>query len=198
VSVLFVGPGGDAVSDVLRDIGRKVRLDVRARGRIVELWDSAANREDVDTQLDCGPNVLYFGHGFSDALSQPVLVDRSNIASASNRIVLALCCSSADQLGEEAVNRYGVSAYLGFTRPIFVPLSDAGWSLTPWYVAGVLLVSGATAGAVALSMKKALCDEGDRIYQHGRPDYASAVNDMLVHYGMSHCFVCLGDVDAVI
>jgi hypothetical protein len=142
--------------------------------------------------------VIYFGHGYEDALGDPVLVDTNNIGNASTRIVLAMCCSSANQLGEDAVKHHRIGAYLGFTRPIFIPVSQATWSLTPWYVAGTQLVTGAATGAVEDEMKQALRNEGDRIYSNQMPDYASAVNDMLVHYGMAHTFICLGDRNAVI
>jgi hypothetical protein len=200
VIVLFVGPGGDPAADVLRNVGKQVRLVITGSVpglQIVELWDAAADRPGVDVELVNSPNVLYFGHGFEDALSDPALVDVGNVANAAGRIVLAMCCSSADLLGRDAVNQEGVAAYLGFTRPIFVPLSNT-WSLTPWYVAGTQLVTGAAAGAVEDDTRRAFMNEGDRIYNSQLPDFLSAVNDMLLHYGMAQAFVCLGDRTATL
>lgn len=200
MSMLFVGPGGDLVADVLRDVGKQVRLSVStsSAASVVELWDSAADRNNVDSQLAAGPHVLYFGHGYEDALGDPALFDTSNIGGVASCVVLAMCCSSAKQLGEDAVNKHKVKAYLGFTRPVFIPISQGTWSLTPWYVAGTQLVTGANAGVVEGEMRQALFNEGDRIFHNQQPDYETAVNDMFVHYGMAHTFMCLGDRSATL
>jgi hypothetical protein len=198
--VLFVGPGGDAVADVLRDVGKQVRLSIPTSSavQVVELWDSAADRANVDSQLATGSHVIYFGHGYEHALGDPALVDGSNVGNAAACVVLAMCCSSAYQLGEDAVNQHSVKAYLGFTRPIFIPIAQGTWTLTPWYVAGTQLVTGASAGVVEGEMKQALFNEGDRIFHQQLPDFETAVTDMFIHYGMAHTFVCLGDRNATL
>jgi hypothetical protein len=198
--VLFVGPGGDPVAGVLRDVGKQVRLSIPTSNTatVVELWDSAADRNNVDSQLAAGSHVLYFGHGYEDALGDPPLVDTNNIGGGAACVVLAMCCASAKQLGGDAVNQYKIKAFLGFTRPVFIPISRGTWSLTPWYVAGTQLVTGANVGAVEREMRQALFNEGDRIFNNQLPDYETAVNDMFVHYGMAHTFVCLGDRSATL
>lgn len=200
MNVLFVGPGGDDVANILRDVGQQVRLAIPAASplNVVALWDSAADRAAVDAELANNPHIMYFGHGYDDELGDPPLVDDANVGKASGRIVLAMGCSSASQLGADAVSSNGVDAYLGFTRPVFIPVSLPTWSLTPWYVAGTQLATGATAGTVEAEMRQALCNEGDRIYINLMPDEDSAANDMLVHYGMALTFVCLGDSQATI
>jgi hypothetical protein len=198
VTILFIGPGGDAPANRLREVGQRVRqaVPVSSAQPVVELWDAAADRPKVDAQLNDGAHVMYFGHGYEDALGDPALVDAKNVGHASARIVLAMCCSSASQLGEDAISQYLVRSYLGFTRPIFVPLFEESWSFAPWCVAGTRLAEGATSGTAQEAMRQALHDEGDRILRNEIPSYESAVNDSLVHYGMALTFVCLGDRDA--
>ena len=198
MTILFIGPGGDAAANSLRQVGLRVRQAVpKASAQpVVELWDAAADRPKVDAELNDGPHVMYFGHGYEDALGDPPLVDSKNVGSASSRIVLAMCCSSASQLGQDAVSQYLVTSYLGFTRPIFVPLFEASWSFAPWCVAGTQLVEGATSGTAEEAMRQGLRQEGDRILRNQIPSYEKAVNDMQVHYGMAHTFVCIGDRDA--
>jgi hypothetical protein len=200
MSVLFIGPGGDEVSEILSDIAKQViaRTTVHPDRPIGALWGVDATRSAIDRELADNPHVMYFGHGYLEALNDPPLIDRRNIGMAAGRIVLAMCCSSAGQFGEEAVKLHGVSAYLGFTRPIFIPMLEGAWSSSPWTVAGTLLGTGSTTGEAEDGMKRALQSEGDRIYHNQLGDYASAVNDMLVHYGMAHAFICLGDPGVLI
>jgi hypothetical protein len=102
MNVLFVGPGGDDVEEVLRDVGKQVRLAIPSSTvlNVAELWDTAADRKSVDTELSNNPHIMYFGHGYDDELGDPALVDSTNVSKASDRVILAMGCSSAGQLGE--------------------------------------------------------------------------------------------------
>lgn len=190
--LLFVGPGADQVEQVLETVGKQVASAVPPSTQAQQLWQaSAPDRAAVQAALAAQPHLLYFGHGTCDALGDPALVDGSNVALLRGRIVLAMACSSADTLGSDAVNNKGVAAYLGFTLEIFVPLGSVTWSLTPWYVAGTQLVTGASVGQVASDTQRAFRNEGDRIHANAPDGDTQADNDRLLMYGMALAFVCL-------
>jgi hypothetical protein len=197
MSILFVGPARDRAEAVLRDVGERAlqMLPARKRASTRVLWGAAADRSAVDRALVTGGHILYFGHGLEDRLGDPALLDDHNIAGAAGHVVLAMACSSARRLGRDGVGRCGLRAYLGFTRPVFVPLAGSRWSRTPWFIGPASLLAGASTGSTEQSVRRAFCEEGDRILVQQRPTYEDAVNDMLVHYGMALAFQCLGSRD---
>jgi hypothetical protein len=84
------------------------------------------SREDVEARLPGNTALIYFGHGFPDALGQPALVDLVNIGRMGGTVV-AVACRSARVLGE-AARAAGVETYVGFSDDIPVitaPVIDA-------------------------------------------------------------------------
>lgn len=202
--LLFLAPARNEAERVLEKIGRTA-LQAAQPPVQLELTDlsgsiSAISRTRVDEEIqrDPVPHLLYFGHGAEDRLGlDQALVDSANIASLRARVVLAVACSSARRLASIAV-REGVRAYLGFSRPVFVPAAGGTWSLDPWTTAARQLVNGSTTGQAASDMKKALCEEGDRILANAVPTYKAAAYDANLHYGASLVFDCIGDEDATL
>ncbi len=196
--LLFVGPGTDQVEQVLEIVGKQVAAAVPPSTQTQQFWQADdPDKSGVEAALAVQPHLLYFGHGGRDVLGDPVLVDFRNIGLLSGRIVLAMACNSADTLGPEAVNNQAVAAYLGFTLEIFVPVGSGTWSLTPWYVAGTQLVTGASVGQVASDTRRAFKDEGDRIHANAPAGDDQADNDRLLMYGTGLGFVCLTDDDSL-
>jgi hypothetical protein len=68
--------------------------------------------------------VLYYGHGDETSLGDPVLVDDTTITCAQGATVIAIACLSGETLGPDSVATGSVSAYLGFTEPLFVYIAD--------------------------------------------------------------------------
>lgn len=200
--VLVTGPGGtDLAGATLRRVGKAVSTAAPDTCELIEVWDEEATRDRVDGEIASGPHVFYFGHGTPYSLgSGEILIDADNIGYARGRIVLAMACSSATDLGPYSVEGGQVAAYLGFVRPIVVPGGRyAHWRDEPWASAGNALLNGATAGKAVDEFREALASEADRVYaeETKRPRHQLVQESgQLVGYGAS--LVCLGDAGATL
>ena len=94
MSLLFVGPAGDAAERTLEEVGRQVVLAVPSGTPLTELWGktSGLSRQLIDQELTGAPHCLYFGHGDDDGLGDPLLVDDVNVGQLKGSIILALAC----------------------------------------------------------------------------------------------------------
>jgi hypothetical protein len=88
-----------------------------------DLAGDKADRSSVEHYLRTHDASFFFCHGRPDALlgADSVIVDFANIESARGRIIVALACHSALDLGERAI-KHGVVGYVGFDHRLCISL----------------------------------------------------------------------------
>jgi hypothetical protein len=160
----------------------------------------------VDQAITAGPHpvhILYFGHARRTHLGDPtVLVDSATFPQLKGSLVLALACSSSDQLGPDAVAN-DVGAWVGFTRPIPVPLTQQMVpDLEPFRVAAAVTLKGDPAADIEKQTRDAFEQRADTIVNaasRAHPaQWAQAVVDSLVERGLASTFRADGDRTATI
>jgi hypothetical protein len=111
---LIVCPNGDHRARTLAEWAERV-VDVFP-GRVRDLPRDAtrAALENVLEEAKSVSGVVFFCHGRADALgNREILLDVDNVAKLGNRVVIAVACHSARELGVRAISD-GVGAYIGF------------------------------------------------------------------------------------
>ena len=202
MAVLVIRPGTDVVEQVLSAVALQA-LTMTPRPDVVCLQRPLVTRAIVDQTIASTvsnsppPHILYFGHGTRDRLGDPTaLIDAGNLPNLSGAVVLAMACSSSDQLGPDAVAA-GARAWIGFTRPIIVPLRPGPAVLVPWYVAPAATLSGDPASDVQAKTRYAFESQADAILNAASAAaYTQAVIDSHVQRGMASTFRADGDLTA--
>jgi hypothetical protein len=181
MAVLVIRPETDAVEQILSAVASHAI--------------TMTPRPDVSNSPP--PHILYFGHGRRDRLGDPTaLIDAGNLPNLNGAVVLAMACSSSDQLGPDAVAA-GARAWIGFTRPIVVPLRPGPAVLVPWYVAPVATLSGDPASDVQAKTRHAFESQADAILNAASAAaYTQAVIDSHIQRGMASTFRADGDLTA--
>lgn len=114
-----IRPANDSTASQLSDLCKPVLLSVKQTSHVIahDLFNTSATRQAV-TQAIAGMRcVIFFGHGTVGELiaaRNSPLIDSQNIGQAGNAIVIAIACSSSNQLGPDATAQ-GIESYLGFT-----------------------------------------------------------------------------------
>jgi hypothetical protein len=193
VTVIFVSPATDPTERALQGVALAAHAAAPAGLQTSTLSGGSASRAAVDAAIQ-GADVVYYGHGYRDRLGDQVaLIDAHNIGNCQGRIVVGMACSSLAGLGQTAI-ALGVAAYLGFTRPVVVPLAGGPWSIGPWSSAATSLLAG---GAVRDALDQTQIDfdaDADRIINNpGSAGYAQAVLDGNVQAGVGAAFGFEGD-----
>jgi hypothetical protein len=170
-SATFVRPEHDATERRLAEIGDLSRRQLAEVGydddlEIVLLsgrYATAASLSELGSDVR---GLVYFGHGSRDAMGVPPLTDAANIGVLSDRVVFALCCHSAEQLGPTACSS-GARAYLGFRDLLAVVQRVAPWP-GPFELALTHLLSPATTiGECADALRDSLERQRDRYMPGG-------------------------------
>lgn len=145
-------------------------------------------------------HILYFGHAQRRQLGDPaVLIDRATFPNLKGSLVLALACSSSDQLGPDAVAN-GARAWIGFTRPIPVPLTTRlGANLEPFRVAAAATLQGHPAADIEAQTRDAFEQLADTMINSApAASFRQAVIDSLVQRGLACTFRADGDPTATL
>jgi hypothetical protein len=213
MAVLLIRPETDAVEQVLSGVALHALSVTPPRPDIQSLQPQLPaaplivyqplTRATVDQAISAAAqpvHLLYFGHARRDRLGDPTtLVDVATLPYLKDSFVLALACSSSDQLGPGAV-RAGVRTWIGFTRPILVPLMP--WmaaNLTPFDVAAVTALNGAPASDVVKQTRDTFEHLADNILNlASAAAYTQAVIDSHVQRGISSTFRADGDQTATL
>lgn len=216
MAVLLIRPEADATEQVLS----KVASDALSRAPVPGAQSltpplpppgspnvpQPLTRATVDQAITAGPHpvhILYFGHGRRTQLGDPtVLIDSATFPHLKNALVLALACSSSERLGPDAVSS-GVRAWVGFTRPIPVPLTQRLLpNLEPFRVAAAVTLKGDPAADIEKQTRDAFEKRADTIVnsasQANQAQYAQAVVDSLVERGLASTFRADGDRTATL
>jgi len=93
---------------------------------VQDLIGPKATPSAVQGTVGAADVILFFGHGTETSLGIPTLLDKSSFSARSNQVVIAIACSSSDDLGPSIVVQNGAAAYLGFTEPLFVYNASPG------------------------------------------------------------------------
>jgi hypothetical protein len=212
MAVLLIRPEADAVEQALSSVALYA-LSAAPRSGVVSLQPSPSTtppivrqpltRATVDQVISAATrpvHLLYFGHARRDSLGDPTtLVDVATLPYLNNSFVLALACSSSDQLGPNAVGA-GVRTWIGFTRPIIVPLRP--WmaaNLAPFNVAAITALNGGPASEVVKQTRDTFESLADDILNSASgASYTQAVIDSHVQRGMSSTFRADGDQTATL
>ncbi len=96
---------------------------------LIDLKGSRVNRAVVEKTISSSYLVLYFGHGSRNKIGNPnVIFDNVNIYHCSGKILIAIACDVAVELGQEAINN-GAKSFLGFDDELVVYLGKPPNSL---------------------------------------------------------------------
>lgn len=113
-----------------RWVERKIKPEAEKRGfDVIDLRGKRAVRKSVESVLNSINPILVLFHGHGDDttiagyLKETLIHFKENVSMLCGRIVHALTCSSANILGNEAVNRHGTLAFIGYKEP-FIALND--------------------------------------------------------------------------
>jgi hypothetical protein len=213
MAVLLIRPEADAVEQVLSGVASHALL-AAPRSDVVSLQPPPPSatppitrqpltRATVDRAVSAASrpvNLIYFGHALRDRLGDPTtLVDVATLPYLKDSLVLALACSSSDQLGPDAVAA-GVRAWIGFTRPIVVPLMPGmAPNLAPFNIAAVTTLGGGPASDVVKQARDSFERLADNMLNSASATtYRQAVVDSLVQRGMSLTFRADGDPTATL
>jgi hypothetical protein len=125
--IAVVRPERDIVEDTLSDWAELVLAGVSGAGRVPanDLKGSSVTQSAVEILLKNNDVTIYFGHGDRDRLgsSTSCLIDAGNISEAAGRVVIAIACKAASDLGPDAVSSGNrVRAFLGFDDVLVVYL----------------------------------------------------------------------------
>jgi hypothetical protein len=213
MAVLVIRPEADAVEQVLSAIASHA-LSVAPHPGVQSLQPplpparspmgrQQLTRATVDQAISAAPqpvHMLYFGHGRRDRLGDPtILVDAATFPHLKDSLVLALACSSSDRLGPDAVAA-GVRTWIGFTRPILVPLMP--WmtaNLIPFHVAAIITLQGSPASDIVKQTRDTFEWLADHLLNSASAtSYKQVVIDSLVQRGMSLTFRADGDLTATL
>jgi len=111
-------------------IKRKIKSEAEKSGfKIIDLHNERATKKILESVLkSLNPLLILFnGHGNDESIfgyRGNVLVQcERNVSILCGRIVYALTCSSANVLGDKAVNQHGTLAFIGYKEP-FIALND--------------------------------------------------------------------------
>jgi hypothetical protein len=130
-------------------------------------------RGAIDDAVAMATHVFYFGHGERDALVAKVgwlrrwrrLVDHANLP-GSGRIVVAVACLSAKELGPDLARNGGVEAYIGWAGKMSWP-PDAPDPICLAITSGIReLADGGTVGDGASTMSNGFSSAHDQ-YEAG-------------------------------
>jgi hypothetical protein len=201
MAILVITPEGDPVE---RALSGTATFAVVQAGRAVTTVapPPTLTRGAVDTELAAAPgsDLLYFGHGQRAQLGAPIaLVDGVNVAYLQGSVVLAMACSSAERLGPDAVQN-GVRTWIGFTRPVLLPLGAGSAALAPWHAAPLAALGGASAAAVVKQTQDEFGRVADQMLAAGpsATPWTQVVTDSLVQRGIAATFRFDGDGSATI
>ena len=89
---------------------------------LIDLKGNRANRTVVEKAISSSDLVLYFGHGSKDKIGNPnAIFDNVNIYHCSGKILIAVACDVAFELGQKAIKN-GAKSFLGFDDELVVYL----------------------------------------------------------------------------
>jgi hypothetical protein len=129
--------------------------------------------------------VFFFGHGTSDQLigtNGQAAVDRTNIANASGKAIIAVACLAGRSLGPDAIGA-GVEVFLGWNAKLLWLGSPVG-QLGPFGLAIVSSLEILGQGARLEEVKERLRDELDAVAEYYRTGLGSGgANSLLAYYG---------------
>lgn len=120
-NVLITRPRHEATTNYLYYFAGEI-LDVNKKknyAKIVDLKDTRANRKEFESVINkVNPSIIMLnGHGDTDTVTghdnKPLLQLGENEQILHGKVVYALSCSSAKNLGRESVKK-GAAAYLGY------------------------------------------------------------------------------------
>ena len=156
--ILITNPETDAFTRYLLFWTNKMISEIKHNNTIYHLKNKNANpikfsgilsKKDVNV-------VLLNGHGSDDCVmgENGIILDQQNVSLLKGKIVHAMSCSSAKNLGDLAVNS-GARAYVGYDEPFLAsrlddkisnPLKDktAALFLAPAFIAQKALANGKT------------------------------------------------------
>ena len=200
MAVLLIRPEVDAVEQVLSGVAAYALS--QAPVTAAQSLTRPLTRATVDQAITAGTSpvhILYFGHARRTQLGDPAtLVDQASFPNLQGSVVLALACSASDQLGPDAV-RNGARAWIGFTRPIPVPLTpQLAPNLEPFRVAAIATLNGDQAGDVEKQTRDAFEALADTTLNASTANYQQAVVNSLVQRGLASTFRADGDRTATI
>lgn len=183
--------------DHARAVGGWWRFVTNKRNRkIVEVQGRAATRTAVEAGIRGARGIAFFGHGKKKMLRglEPLL-DTDNVQLAANSIVVAVACSSADNLGKKAI-RVGVRTYIGFSDKL-LSIEDEDERFGAAIAEGVsILLHGGTAAKAHAAMERNLRDlinyyDEAEVYPNGPFALAIAQWDL-------DCLSARGDLNATV
>jgi len=122
-----IRPEGDNVENALSAWAGLVLAGVWGARHVSvhDLKGSSVTQSAVEILMKKSDVTMYFGHGDQDRLGSPqkCLVDSANIFEAAGRVVIAIACKAASNLGPDAVSSNNtVRAFLGFDDVLTVYL----------------------------------------------------------------------------
>jgi len=126
LKVSIIRPTNDPTAFALGRWAPPVRKAIKSSGHTLcaDLRGRACTRAAFEEAVRASDVAFYFGHGEYDRLfGKASLLDAENVEVTSGRIVMAVACSSARDLGKKAV-KAGALGYLGFTERLILPLKN--------------------------------------------------------------------------
>ncbi len=134
--ILITRPLHDTATHYLHFISGELMKEIGTVGEcvIIDLDEEKVTRKEFEKVLDkVNPRlVILNGHGSYDSVSgqNEVILDKENVAKLKSKIVYAVVCDSASELGEFAVNVGKAEAYVGYESN-FMIIIDPQTTTTP-------------------------------------------------------------------
>src|SRR3989338_1415976 len=135
--ILITRPSYDTPTHYLHFISGELKKEIEFVGEVsvIDLETNKATRKEFEKALDkANPRlVLFHGHGSYDSISGQngeILLDKRNVKKLKSRIIYAVVCDSASELGETAIRSGEAEAYVGYDSR-FVIVIDPERSTTP-------------------------------------------------------------------
>lgn len=162
-TILITRPLHDKPTQYLHYLSGELKrlIDVVGEYSIIDLEEAKATREKFEKALDkSNPRLVVLNsHGNANSVmgQNEVILDEENINKLKSKIIYAVVCDSSQHLGEQATNKGGADAYIGYSSQYMVVI-DPARSTTPSkdknvkpfeavYASTVLsLISGMTVG----------------------------------------------------
>lgn len=150
--ILIIRPYTDQVEKWLSTWGDKVLKTIAsspsdfAHVEVDDLLGPGLTRDSVDKLLDKANTVIYYGHGSTDSLGWPALIDTAAADALIGDGIIAFACDAGEYLGPETVAA-GLSCFVGFSDS-FVVVDDtkhAPWSLWMEIIVSATLMTRGTA-----------------------------------------------------
>ncbi len=135
--ILITRPSYDTQTHYLHFISGEIKKEIESVGEVsvIDLETDKATRKEFEKALDkANPRlVLFHGHGSYDSISGQngeIVLDNRNIRKLKSRIIYAVVCDSASELGETSIKDGEAEAYIGYDSR-FVIVIERDRSTTP-------------------------------------------------------------------